>query len=123
MCIRDRANFTEAFYSTSEGEREYKPEPREEINQTLKSKELKRVIDGLGMLDKLEDEVAKKKMGKRYQSDLPRRISLSYWIPFIKQVLQAGMVYQLENKKWVKIKEAIGEYFNPREFYPPEYYK
>jgi len=114
-------DFNTAFNETSEGQREYQPEPREPLNQTLKSKAFKRVHEGLKMLDKLEREVTKKKMGNKFYSDVPRRISLSYWIPFIKQVLRAGMVYQ--GGKWLKKSEAKGEHFDPREFYPPEYYK
>ena len=115
------AEFYGALNSTGEGTKEYVPEKRESVSVTERSKAFKRCVDGMKMLDHLEMEVTRKKMGMKFSTNVSRNTSLSYWIPFIKQVLRAGMVYQ--GGKWLKKSEAKGEHFDPREFYPPEYYK
>lgn len=120
------SEFRNAFNETSEGRPEPKPQPRESINETLQSKAFKRVYEGIEMLDRLEMEVTKKKMGKNFHTGVSRMTRLSYWVPFIRQVLRANMLYHIKRKQWIKrseVTEITEEWFNPREFYPLEYYK
>lgn len=90
---------------------EYKPEPRvENVNKITKQKEWRRIIDAMKMLDFLEDRCKQKKIK---------------WIPFITDMLKKDMVYLIKENVWKhnsKI-DTTEDIFEPRWYYPPEYYK
>lgn len=88
---------------------EYKSETRiENVDAITKQKEWKRIIGANKILDYMENRCKQKGIN---------------WIQFIKDMLRKDMVYNKEDKKWVHTSKAVGNIFEPRKYYPPEYYK
>ena len=98
---------------------EYKPEPRiENVDAITKQKEWRKVIEGIKLLSEISDIVVKKKVGARFHS-MGECEKKDVWVPFCKQILAAGMLWDKQAKRFVDRVEPIPEHcFDLRGMYP-----
>ena len=107
------------FYSPL---KEYKPEPRiENVDAITKQKQWRTITEGIKLLSEISDIVVKKKVGARFHS-MGECEKKDVWVPFCKQILAAGMLWDKQAKRFVDRVEPIPEHcFDLRGMYPPEH--
>jgi hypothetical protein len=105
------ADFVEAQRQTApNGPPEYKSEGRiENVCAVTAQKEYRRIIRGMDTLTYLEKRC--EEQGKN-------------WRETIKKILRSGKVYNVKTKQWFDegTIEVTNDIFEPRKYYPPEYY-